>query len=171
MPQLFVATGADKWGDYKEIPWTIGWQPSYRTEAQIYTKYILQHKPDAKIAILYQNDDFGKDYLAGVKDVLGDKFGKMVITASYETTDPTVDSQITQLQASWRGCVVGRRYPQVRRAGDQEGARSELEADVLPVQRVAISVGAVMNPAGPENGIGIISAAYLKDSIGSDLEE
>src|SRR6185437_5060108 len=99
VPQLFVSTGADKWGDYKQTPWTIGWQPSYRTEAQIYTKYILQQKPDAKIAILYQNDDFGKDYPNGVKDTLGDKFDKMVVTATYETTDPTIDSQITTLQA------------------------------------------------------------------------
>src|SRR3954470_13539680 len=80
VPHLFVSTGADKWGDYKTTPWTIGWQPSYRTEAQIYTKYILQQKPNAKIAILYQNDDFGKDYPAGVKDVLGDKFDKMTVS-------------------------------------------------------------------------------------------
>ena len=100
VPQLFVSTGADKWGDYKQTPWTIGWQPSYRTEAQIYTKYMLQQKPNAKLAILYQNDDFGKDYPNGVKDALGDKFDKMVVTATYETTDPTIDSQITTLQAS-----------------------------------------------------------------------
>jgi branched-chain amino acid transport system substrate-binding protein len=74
VPHLFIATGADKWGDYKNFPWTMGFNPSYRTEAQIYTKYILTQKPDAKIAILYQNDDFGKDYPAGVKDILGDKF-------------------------------------------------------------------------------------------------
>jgi len=100
VPHLFVSTGADKWGDYKHFPWTIGWQPSYRTEAQIYTKYMQQQKPDFKLAILYQNDDFGKDYPTGVKDVLGDKFDKMVVTATYETTDPTVDSQITQLQGT-----------------------------------------------------------------------
>src|SRR3954463_10095990 len=100
VPHLFISTGADKWGDYKRFPWTMGFQPSYRTEAQIYTKYILQQNPNAKIAILYQNDDFGKDYPAGVKDVLGDQFEKTVVTASYETTDPTIDSQITSLQAS-----------------------------------------------------------------------
>ena len=136
VPQLFVSTGADKWGDYKETPWTIGWQPSYRTEAQIYAKYILQKKPDAKIGILYQNDDFGKDYPAGVKDVLGDKFDKMVVSAAtYETTDPTIDSQITRLQASGADVLLVAAIPEVRGAGDQEGARPQLEADVLHVER------------------------------------
>src|ERR1700760_860039 len=100
VPHLFLGTGADKFGDYQHYPWTMGFQPSYRTEAQIYAKYILKEKPKAKIAILYQNDDFGKDYPAGMKDVLGDNFDKMVVTASYETTDPTVDSQLTSLQSS-----------------------------------------------------------------------
>jgi branched-chain amino acid transport system substrate-binding protein len=100
VPHLFLATGADKWGDYQHFPWTTGFQPSYRTEAKIYSKYILANKPDAKIGILYQNDDFGKDYLAGMKDVLGDKFDKVVVTASYETADPTIDSQITSLQGA-----------------------------------------------------------------------
>jgi branched-chain amino acid transport system substrate-binding protein len=100
VPHLFLGTGADKFGDYQRYPWTMGFQPSYRTEAQIYAKYILKEKPNAKIAILYQNDDFGKDYPTGMKDVLGDNFDKMVVTASYETTDPTIDSQITSLQAA-----------------------------------------------------------------------
>ena len=100
VPHLFVATGAAKWGDEKQYPWTTGFQPDYRTEAQIYAKYILKVKPNAKIAILYQNDDFGKDYPNGMKDVLGDNFDKMVVTASYEITDPTIDSQITSLQAA-----------------------------------------------------------------------
>jgi branched-chain amino acid transport system substrate-binding protein len=100
VPHLFISTGADKFGDYQHFPWTMGFQPSYRTEAQIYSKYILANKPDAKIGVLYQNDDLGKDYVGGVKDVLGDNFDKMVITASYETTDPTIDSQITSLQAA-----------------------------------------------------------------------
>jgi branched-chain amino acid transport system substrate-binding protein len=100
VPQLFISTGADKWGDYQHFPWTMGFQASFRTEARIYAKYILKEKPNAKIAILYQNDDLGKDYLAGMKDVLGDNFDKMVVTASYETTDPTIDSQITSLQAA-----------------------------------------------------------------------
>src|ERR1700693_112784 len=87
VPQVFISTGADKWGDYEHFPWTMGFQPSYRTEAQIYTKYILKEKPGAKIAILYRNDDFGKDYPAGVKDVLGEKFDASTVLATYETTD------------------------------------------------------------------------------------
>src|SRR6202789_1264835 len=95
VPNLFISTGADKWGDYEHFPWTMGFQPSYRTEAQIYTKYMLAQKPGAKMGILYQNDDFGKDYPAGVKDILGDKYSTVVVKeASYETTDATVDSQL-----------------------------------------------------------------------------
>src|SRR6202166_160817 len=106
VPHLFLSSGADKWGDYQHFPWTMGFQPSYRTEAQIYAKYILKEKPNPKIAILYQNDDIGKDYLAGMKDVLGDKFDKMVVTASYETTDPTIDSQIASLQGAGANVLV-----------------------------------------------------------------
>ena len=101
VPQLFVATGADKWNDPKNHPWTMGWQPSYRVEARIYAHYILKNLPNAKIAVLYQNDDFGKDYLIGLREGLGDKADTMIVaTKSYETTDPTVDSQIVSLQAS-----------------------------------------------------------------------
>jgi branched-chain amino acid transport system substrate-binding protein len=163
VPQLFVSTGADKWGDVKDYPWTIGWQPSYRTEAQIYAKYILKEKPNAKIALLYQNDDFGKDYPAGVKDILGDKFDKMVTTASYEPTDPTVDSQITGLQASGADVLLVAAIPKFA----AQAIRKVHDLAWKPMffmSNVAISVGAVMTPAGPENGIGIISAAYLKDS-------
>src|SRR6476619_923401 len=163
VPQLFVATGADKWGNYKEYAWTIGWQPSYRTEAQIYTKYMLQQKPNAQLAILYQNDDFGKDYPNGVKDALGDKFDKMVVTATYESTDPTIDSQITTLQASGADVLLVAAIPKFA----AQAIRKVHDLNWKPMffmSNVAISVGAVMNPAGPENGIGIISAAYLKDS-------
>ncbi len=163
VPQLFVSTGADKWGDYKQTPWTIGWQPSYRTEAQIYTKYMLQQKPNAKLAILYQNDDFGKDYPNGVKDVLGDKFDKMVVTATYETTDPTVDSQITTLQASGADVLLVVAIPKFA----AQAIRKVHDLNWQPMfflSNVSASVGAVMKPAGPENGIGIISAAYIKDS-------
>jgi len=163
VPHLFVSTGADKWGDYKQTPWTIGWQPSYRTEAQIYTKYMLQQKPNAKLAILYQNDDFGKDYPNGVKDVLGDKFAGTVVTATYETTDPTIDSQITSLQASGADVLLVAAIPKFA----AQAIRKVHDLNWKPMfflSNVAISVGAVMTPAGPENGIGIISAAYLKDS-------
>ncbi len=116
VPQLFVSSGADKWGDYKQFPWTIGWQPSYRIEAQIYGKYILANMPNAKVAVLYQNDDFGKDYLAGLKDAFGDKYSKMVVKeASYEITDPTVDSQVLSLQASGADVFVNASLAQGRR--------------------------------------------------------
>jgi branched-chain amino acid transport system substrate-binding protein len=162
VPHLFISTGADKWGDYQHFPWTMGWQPSYRTEAQIYAKYILQQKPDAKIAILYQNDDFGKDYPAGVKDVLGDRFDKQVVTATYEVTEPTVDSQIELLQDSRADALLVGGIPRFA----VQSIRKVHELGWKPMfflSYVANSVGAVMQPAGPENGIGIISTGYLKD--------
>ena len=162
VPMLFVATGADKWGNYKQFPWTIGWQPSYRTEAQIYTKYMLQQKPDAKLAILYQNDDFGKDYPHGVKDVLGDRYSKMVVEATYEVTDPTVDSQIAQLQSSGADVLLVVATPKFA----AQAIRKVHDLGWKPMffmTNVAISVGAVINPAGPQSCIGMISGGYLKD--------
>jgi len=164
LPQLFVATGADKWGDYKEFPWTIGLQPSYRTEAQIYTKYILQQKPNAKIGILYQNDDFGKDYVTGVRDVLGKNWDKYVVKmVSYEITDPTIDSQVSSLQAA--GCDT-----LVCAAAPKQAAQAIRKVHDLTWQplffltNVSISAGSVMRPAGAESGKGIITSGYLKDS-------
>jgi branched-chain amino acid transport system substrate-binding protein len=162
VPQLFVATGANKWGNYEQFPWTIGWQPSYRTEAQIYTKYMLQQKPDAKLALIYQNDDFGKDYPAGVKDVLGDRYSKMVVETTYEVTDPTVDSQIAQLQASGADVLLVVATPKFA----AQAIRKVHDLNWKPMffmTNVSISVGAVIKPAGPENCIGMISAGYLKD--------
>lgn len=107
IPQLFVATGASKWDDPKQFPWTIGFQPSYRSEARIFAKYILKEKPDAKVAVFYQNDDFGKDYLAGLKDVFGDKASKLIIAEeSYEISEPTIDSHIVKLKASGADVLV-----------------------------------------------------------------
>jgi branched-chain amino acid transport system substrate-binding protein len=163
VPHLFISTGADKWGDYEHFPWTMGFQPSYRTEAQIYTKYILQQKPDAKIAVLYQNDDFGKDYPAGVKDVLGDKFDKMTVTASYETTDATIDSQITSLQASGADVLLVGAIPKFA-AQSIKKVHDLGWKPMFFMTNVSISVGTVMNPSGPENSIGVISTNYLKDS-------
>ena len=162
VPHLFISTGADKWGDYQHFPWTMGFQPSYRTEAQIYAKYILKEKPNAKIAILYQNDDFGKDYLAGMKDVLGDKFDKMVVTASYETTDPTIDSQITSLQAAGANVLLVAAIPKFA----AQAIRKVHDLDWKPLffmSYVSASIGAVIKPAGPENAIGMITAGYVKD--------
>ncbi len=163
VPHLFLATGADKWGDYKTSPWTIGWQPSYRTEAQIYGKYILKEKPGAKIALLYQNDDFGKDYLLGLKDVLGDKFDKMVTVATYEATDATIDSQLTTLKTGGADVLVVAALPKMSAQAIRK-VHDLAWSPMFLLTNVSISVGAVMIPAGPENGIGVISAAFVKDS-------
>jgi len=164
VPMLFVATGADKWGDYKDFPWTIGFQPSYRTESQIYAKYILANVKDPKIAILYQNDDFGKDYPIGVKDVLGDKYDKMVTTATYETTDATVDSQITTLQASGANVLLVVAVPKFA----AQAIRKVYDLGWKPtfiMSNVSTSVGAVLTPAGPEKAIGMLSTDYRKDPV------
>jgi branched-chain amino acid transport system substrate-binding protein len=163
VPLLFLGSGANKWGDPKNAPWVMGWQPSYRTEAQIYTRYILKEKPDAKIAILYQNDDFGKDYPAGVRDTLGQDFDKHVVKiASYETTDATIDSQAVALQASGANVLITAATPKFA----AQTIRKIADLGWKPLHfmtNVSISVGSVITPAGPENATGMISAAYLKD--------
>jgi branched-chain amino acid transport system substrate-binding protein len=162
VPHLFLGTGADKFGDYQHYPWTMGFQPSYRTEAQIYAKYLLKEKPNAKIAILYQNDDFGKDYPAGMKDVLGGNFDKMVVTASYETTDPTVDSQLTSLQAAGADVLLVAASPKFA----AQAIRKVHDLDWKPLffmTYTSTSIAAVIKPAGPQNAIGIISAGFVKD--------
>ena len=163
IPQLFVATGAEKWADPEHFPWTIGWQPSYQTEAIIYAKYILGEKPDAKIAVLYQNDDFGKDYLIGLRKGLGDKYGSMVVKeASYETTDPTIDSQAVSLQSSGANVLVTGATP--KWAAQMIKKIAELNWHPLHfMTNVSISVGAVLKPAGLENARGIVTATYGKD--------
>jgi branched-chain amino acid transport system substrate-binding protein len=164
VPHLFISTGADKWGDYKHFPWTMGYQPSYRTEAQIYTKYTLQQKPDAKLAILYQNDDFGKDYPAGVRDVLKDQYAKVVVAeASYETTDPTVDSQLTALKASGADVLLVAATPKFAAQAIKRVHDIDWHPTLFFLTNVSISVGSVMNPAGADNGIGIITTGYMKD--------
>jgi branched-chain amino acid transport system substrate-binding protein len=162
VPHLFISSGADKWGDYQHFPWTMGFQPSFRIESQIYAKYILREKPDAKIAILYQNDDLGKDYLAGMKDVLGDKFDQMVVSASYETTDPTIDSQITSLQSAGANVLLVAATPKFA----AQAIRKVHDLGWKPLflmSYVSTSVGAVINPAGPEKAIGMISTGFVKD--------
>ena len=164
VPQLFVATGADKFGDPQHFPWTMGWQPSYRTEAAIYGKYLLKEKPDAKIAILFQNDDFGKDYLIGLKEGLGDSYAKMVVKeVSYETTDPTIDSQAVTLQGSGADVLVTAATPKWA----AQTIRKIADLNWKPLHfmtNVSISVGSVIKPAGPEKAIGMISGGYLKDN-------
>ncbi len=162
VPHLFLATGADKWGDYKEHPWTIGWQPSYVTESQVYAKYILQTRPDAKIGILYQNDDFGKDYLRGVRDVLKDRFDSLVTTTSYEVTDATIDSQLVSLQSAGTNVLMTIASPKFAAQSIRKVANMSWKPLHI-LSGVSVSVGAVMLPAGAENGIGIVSSGYLKD--------
>jgi len=163
IPQLFVSTGADKWGDYKHFPYTVGFNPSYRTEAEIYAKYILKQKPDAKVALIYQNDDFGKDYLNGLKQGFGDKFDKMVVkTATYEVTDPTIDSQIVSLQGAGADTLVTAAVPKFA----AQAIRKVADLGWKPLHimtNVSVSVGAVLKPAGLDNSIGLITAGYVKD--------
>jgi branched-chain amino acid transport system substrate-binding protein len=162
VPLLFLGSGANKWGDPKNAHWVMGWQPSYRTEAQIYTHYILQNKPDAKIGVLYQNDDFGKDYPAGVKDVLGDKYDQVVKAVSYEVTDATIDSQALALKEWGADVVITAATPKF--AAQMIRKIADLQWKPLHfMTNVSISVGAVIKPAGEENAVGMISAAYLKD--------
>lgn len=166
VPHLFVATGADKWGDYKEYPWTIGYQPSYVTEAQIYAKAILKHKADAKIGILFQNDDFGKDYVNGVRDILKDRWAKQVTAVSYETTDATIDSQLVTLQGKGIDVLITAAIPKFA----AQTIRKVAEMRWKPTHymtNVSVSVGSVMIPAGPENAVGLLSSNYIKDPTDS----
>jgi branched-chain amino acid transport system substrate-binding protein len=162
VPQLHVATGATKWNDPNNFPWTMGWQPNYQTEAKVYAQYILKTKPDAKIAVLYQNDDYGKDYLIGFKNGLGDKVKLIVAEASYEVSDPTVDSQIVQLQASGANVFFNITTPKFA----AQAIRKAYDIGWRPVQylnNVSTSIGSVLTPAGLEKAVGIISSYYLKD--------
>ena len=162
VPHLFLATGATKWGDPANFPWTIGFQPSYQIEAHIYAKYILKNKPDAKIAVLYQNDDYGKDYLKGLKDGLGDKVGMIVAEASYEVSDPTVDSQIVTLKSSGADVLftiaLSKFASQTIRKAHDIGWKP-----LHFINNVATSVGTVLSPAGLDKSVGLITAGYLKD--------
>jgi branched-chain amino acid transport system substrate-binding protein len=164
VPQLFVATGATKWNDPKEFPWTMGWQPNYQSESQIYAKYILKELPNAKIAILYQNDDYGKDYVKGLKDGLGAKAASMIVAEeSYETTQPTIDSSIVKLKSTNADVFFNVTTPKF--AAQAIKKMTEIEWKPLHfLNNVSISIGSVMKPAGFENAQGIISSAYLKDT-------
>ena len=162
VPQLFIASGASKWNDPKNYPWTMGWQPSYQDEARVYAKYIMKHKPDAKVAVLYQNDDFGKDYLKGLKDAFGGKASMIVAEEAYETSEPTIDNHIVKLKAAGADTFVSVTSPKFATQAIKKAA----EIAWTPLQIVAnvsASVGGVMQPAGFENSQGILSASYLKD--------
>ena len=163
VPQLFVATGATKWGDPKNFPWTMGWQPNYQSESKVFVAHMLETKPNAKVAILYQNDDYGKDYVKGFEDGLGDKAKTMIVSKlSYEVTDPTIDSQLLSLKASGADTFFNVTTPKFAAMAIKKNA--ELGWKPLHyLNSVSASVGAVMVPAGPENGVGIFTANYLKD--------
>ena len=163
VPQLFVATGATKWGDPKNFPWTMGWQPNYQSEAKIYAAHILETKPNAKIAVLYQNDDYGKDYLKGFEDGLGDKAKTMIVSKlSYEVTDPTVDSQMVSLKASGADTFFNITTPKFAAQAIKKAAELGWKPSHY-LNSVSNAVGAVMTPAGLENGVGLITAGYIKD--------
>ncbi len=162
VPQLFVATGATKWNDPKDFPWTMGWQPSYQSEAHIYAKYLMKEKPDGKIAVLFQNDDFGKDYLKGLKDALGAKTSMIIAEESYETSEPSIDGHIVKLKATGADVFLSITTPKFA----AQAIKKLAEVDWHPlhiVSNVSASVGGVIKPAGFENSQGILSAAYAKD--------
>src|SRR6516165_4680261 len=164
VPQLFPSTGASKWNDPKNFPWTMGWQPNYQSEARIYAKWLMKEKPDAKIAILYQNDDFGKDYLKGIKDGLGAKATSMIIMEeSYEVSEPSIDGHIVKIKAANPDVLLIYATPKFA----AQTIKKTAELNWKPLQiltNVSISVGSVMKPAGFEASQEVLSAAYAKDS-------
>ena len=163
VPHLLLATGATKWGDPKNFPWTMGFNPSYAAEGAIYARYLLKTKPGAKIAVLYQNDDFGKDVLKGVEDGLGAANAKMIVArASYEVTDPTVDSQIITLQGSGADTFINITTPKFA----AQAIRKAFDSGWKPlhiVNNVGASVGSVLVPAGLEKSVGLMTMQYYKD--------
>jgi branched-chain amino acid transport system substrate-binding protein len=170
VPQLFVATGATMWGDPKQYPWTMGWQPAYQTEGKIYAKDILTSHPNAKVAVLYQNDDYGKDLLKGLKDGLGAKASSLIVKeASYEVTDPSIDSQILSLKDSGADVFVNITTPKfaalaIRKVYDSGWRPTHYLANV------SLSIGAVLTPAGLEKSVGLMTVAYLKDATDTEWE-
>ena len=170
VPQLFVATGATKWNEPKEFPWTMGWQPSYQSEARIYAKYLLKEKPDAKISVLYQNDDFGKDYLKGLKDALGARASMVIAEESYETSEPTIDNHVVKLKASGADVFLSITTPKFAAQAIKKLAEIEWKPLHI-VSNVSASVGSVIKPAGFENAQGILSAAYAKDGADAQWDD
>jgi branched-chain amino acid transport system substrate-binding protein len=165
VPHIFIASGATKWGDPKNFPWSIGWQPNYQSESQIYATYIKNKHPNAKIAVLYQNDDYGKDYLKGFKDGLGDKAGSMIVAETpYETTDPTVDSQVVSLKSSGADLFFNITIPKFAAQAIKKAAEIGWKP-VHILNSVSNSIGGVLQPAGFEASKDILSTFYLKDPI------
>jgi ABC-type branched-subunit amino acid transport system substrate-binding protein len=165
VPQLFVASGATKWNDPQNFPWTMGWQPNYQNEARIYAKYILKEKPNARIAVLYQSDDYGKDYLKGLKDGLGAKAASMIVAEdAYEVAEPTIGSHIVKMKSLNADVFVDITGPKfaaqaIRKAGEIGWKPLHF------LNNVSTSIGAVIRPAGIENAQDIISVSYLMDAL------
>jgi ABC-type branched-subunit amino acid transport system substrate-binding protein len=163
VPQVFVATGASRWGDPEHFPWTIGWQPNYRAEGRVYATYILQNHPTAKLGVLYQNDDFGKDYVLGLKDVLREKYDKMVVSEiSYEIAMPTVDSQVVAIKSANPDIFINIATPKFA----AQAIKKVAELGWHPIHimtNVSQSVGAVLKPAGLDHSKGILTAQYQMD--------
>jgi branched-chain amino acid transport system substrate-binding protein len=162
VPQLFVASGATKWNAPRDFPWTMGWQPNYQSETRVYGRYILENYPNAKIGVLYQNDDYGKDYLKGLRDGLGDNASAIVMEESYDASQPTIDSHIVKLKASGADVFVNITTPKFA----AQAIRKNAELGWKPVHflnSVSASIASVMKPAGLENAQDLISAAYVKD--------
>lgn len=171
VPQLFVATGATKWGDPENYPWTMGWQPNYQTECAIYGKYIVATHPDAKIGVLYQNDDYGKDCLEGLKHGLGDKTSQIIAEAPYEVADPTMDSQIIALKASGADVFVNIATPKFAAQAIKKVHEIGWDPVIRIVNNVSASVGAVMKPAGLDAAQGYVTAAYQMDPTDPQFHE
>ena len=169
VPQLFVASGATRWGDPKNFPWTMGWQPNYQSEGHIYAKYILEHYPNGKIAVFWQNDDAGKDQFKGLKDALGAKASMIIAEESYETTEPTIDNHIVKLKASGADVFINITTPKFAAQAIKKIAEIEWKPLHI-VSNVSASVGSVIKPAGFENAQGILSAAYAKDGASSQWD-
>jgi ABC-type branched-subunit amino acid transport system substrate-binding protein len=163
VPQLFVATGATKWGDPQNFPWTMGWQPNYQSEGRIYAKYVLRYKPTAKVGVLYQNDDYGKDYLKGFEEGLGEAAKKLIVLKqSYEVTDPTIDSQIVNLKNSGANVFFNITIPKFA----VQAIKKSHDIGWTPLHflnNVSSSLGTVLKPAGVEASKGLITALYMKE--------
>jgi branched-chain amino acid transport system substrate-binding protein len=170
VPQLFVASGATKWDDPKHFPWTMGWQPSYQSEARIYARYLMKEKPNARIAILFQNDDFGKDFVKGLKGGLGAKSSMITAEESYETTEPSIDDHIVKLKASGADVFLSITTPKFSAQAIKKRAEIEWKA-LLILPDVSASVGGVLRLAGFENSQGILSATYAKDGSDSQWDD
>jgi len=170
VPQMHVATGATKWNDPANFKWTMGWQPNYQDEAKSYVRHLMKEKPNAKIGILYQNDDYGKDYLKGIKDGLGAKAKSMIVAeVSYEVADPTVDSQIVQLQQSGADVFFNITTPKFA----AQAIRKAYDIGWKPLHflnNVSTSVASVLTPAGLDKSLGLISTAYIKDPTDKQWE-